>query len=333
MAMFAKNLASSFGAQRHPLAAAAAVPSPPFPRIILLKLSWLSTTIAGNDRPTGYPEAENTCPLSEFLLNECGLCQSELSAILKKRPSFVATRSTHTAQEAVQFLRDSGLTEDRVRKIIIRNPVVLTCKADRQWKPKVEFMKTLGLTAEDFRNVIYNEPRFLISSLEKTLCPNIQYLQNLFGSEANVSKVFKLAPQILHKSNGPECWEKQMKHLTSFGLQEDEIKELVRRHPRILNVSMDKVQKMMDFFMRTAGLPAKFLLKYPQLLYCFNLECRIKPRHKVLSALSSMQPSNTPPSLINALYLNEPKFLEKYVHCSPHAAKLLEIYSGKLAVF
>ena len=95
---------------------------------------------------------------------------------------------------------------------------------------------------------------------------------------------------------------------------------------------MDKVQMNMEFFMRTAGLPAKFLLKYPQLVYLYSLECRIKPHHKVLSALSSMQPSNRPPSLINALYLNERKFLKKYVHCSPHAAKLLEIYSGKFVV-
>jgi len=101
----------------------------------------------------------------------------------------------------------------------------------------------------------------------------------------------------------------------------------------MLNASMDKVQKNMDLFMHTARLPAEFLLSHPLLVSCYSLECRIKPRHKVLSALSSMQPSNCPPSLINALYLNERKFLEKYVHCSPHAAKLLEIYSGKLAVF
>jgi hypothetical protein len=150
----------------------------------------------------------------------------------------------------------------------------------------------LGLTAQDFGNVISNGPRLLTCSLEKTLRPNIQYLQNLFGSEANVSNVFKWAPHILLKSNGPEFWENKLKHLTSFGLLEDEIKELVRRHPLILNASMDKVQKNMDFFMHTAGLPAKFLLSHPLLVSCYSLECRIKPRHKVLSALSAMQPSN-----------------------------------------
>jgi len=65
MAMFPKYLDSSLGSQRHPLVAVAAL-CPPFPRIILLKLSRLSTNIdiADNDMPTGYPEAENTCPIS-----------------------------------------------------------------------------------------------------------------------------------------------------------------------------------------------------------------------------------------------------------------------------
>jgi len=85
----------------------------------------------------------------------------------------------------------------------------------------------------------------------------------------------------------------------------------------------------MDFIIHTAGLPAKFLLKYPQLLYCFNLECRIKPRHKVLMSISAIQPSERLPSLTYVLSLSERKFLEKYVNCSPYATKLLEIYRGK----
>jgi hypothetical protein len=39
--------------------------------------------------------------MSHFLLNECGLCQSELSTVLKRRPSCGRTRSTHTVQQAI----------------------------------------------------------------------------------------------------------------------------------------------------------------------------------------------------------------------------------------
>lgn len=120
-----------------------------------------------------------------------------------------------------------------------------------------------------------------------------------------------------------------MKYWTTFGLLEDEIKELFRRNPCILNVSMDKVQKNMEFFMNTAGLPAKFVLKYSNFVSHYSLECRIKPRHKVWSA---MQPSKRPYSLIKALKLSERRFLEEHVHSSPHATELFELYSGKPAL-
>lgn len=97
---------------------------------------------------------------------------------------------------------------------------ILCLNADWKLKPKIGFMKTLGLPTQDLGNVISNGSRLLSSSLEKTLRPNIQYLQNLFGSEVNVSIVFKSAPLILIKCNGREFWEKKLKHLTSFGLLE-----------------------------------------------------------------------------------------------------------------
>jgi len=123
-----------------------------------------------------------------------------------------------------------------------------------------------------------------------------------------------------------------MKHWATFGLLEDEIKELFRRHPKILTISTVKVQKNMEFFMNTAGLPAKFVLKQPSLVSYYSLECRIKPRHKVWSAVSAMQPSKRPRSLISALNLSERTFLEKYVHSNPHATELYEISSGKRAL-
>lgn len=190
----------------------------------------------------------------------------------------------------------------------------------------IEFLKTLGLSAEDFRNVICLEPSLLGCSLEKTVCPNIQYLQNLFGSQADVARVFKWAPRVL-MTNAVEILEKRFKRLASFGILEDDIKDILRRTPVILTVSMDKLQKIMDYLIHTVGLPAEFLLEDPKLL-TYSLEFRIKPRHEVLQSISAMEPSKRLPSLTSVVYLGERNFLENYVECSPHATKLLEIYRG-----
>lgn len=328
--MLSKHYSLSFGSLFRRLAATL---SPPFPRIPLLKFPLLSTSTAGNGTPTGHPEADNTCPISAFLLNECGLRQSELSTILKARPSLVRRTSIHTPQQAVQFMKYSGFTEHQVRKIITRYPTVLLLSADRQLKPKIELFKTLGVTAQDLPKVIFRAPRLFGSNLEKTVCANIQYLQNLFGSEADIYRVLKCAPNILLTSNGPEIFEQRLKHLASFGLLENDVKELFRRSPTTLTVSMDKVQEAMDFFIQTAGLPAKFLLSYPKAV-APSLERTIKPRYKVLKSISVMQPSKRLPSLAYVVSsLGERKFLEKYVECSPHSTKLLEIYRGTDNVF
>lgn len=327
--MFFRYFASYFASQLYPRAAAAAAAVfPPFPQVILLKLSWLSTATAVKDRSTGYPEQENRGLMSDFLLSECGLCQSELLHVLKLLPYLVRVGSTDCAQQAVRFLRDLGYTEQQVRKVILRNPSFLTLIAERQFKPKLEFMKTLGVTTEDFGNVISRCPRFVACNLEKTLCPNILYLQNRFGSEADISRFIKLAPRILHIRNGPEIFERRLKHLASFGLREDESKELVSSFPCVLSISIDKVQKIMEFFIHTVGLPAKFALAYPRVLN-YSLERRIKPRYRVLMSLSAIQPSNSLPNIYTVVYSSDSVFLERYVKCSPHATKLLEIYSGK----
>ena len=194
-------------------------------------------------------------------------------------------------------------------------------------KPKIEFMKALSLTVKEIRTALCWGPRLLNCNLEKTVRPNILYLQNLFGSEAIVFRVFKSAPQILVNSNMPECLEKKLKLLENFGLLENEIKELCMRNPVILNVHIDKMQKITDFLIHE-GLPAKFILTCP-LVLAFSLESRIKPRHRVLTSISEMQHSRGFPNLNSALYLSDGKFLEKYVNCSPHATELLEIYRGK----
>lgn len=129
--MISKYLALSFGSHLHRLAAAAATLSPPFSRVYLLKFSLLSTSTASNDTPLDFPETEKTCPISDFLLNECGLCQSQLSTALKRMPSLVVRTSIHTPEQAVQFMRDSGFTEHQVRKIITRTPAILTLIVDR----------------------------------------------------------------------------------------------------------------------------------------------------------------------------------------------------------
>jgi hypothetical protein len=68
-----------------------------------------------------------------------------------------------------------------------------------------------------------------------------------------------------------------LRYLASFGLRDDEIKELVGKCPAVLETSTDKMQKNMYFLIYTAKLPPNIILNYPMLL-CYSVEGRLKPR-------------------------------------------------------
>lgn len=322
MAMLsAKHLLSSLISPHLPRLSAAT-----FPHITFFKLSQLSISdAANNDTPTATSKLQPK--ISEFLLKECGLCQSDLSAMIRKG-KVLANASIDIVREAVQLLRDSGFTEEQVRKTITRYPVVLVLKTDRQLKPKIDLFQTLGITGKDLGNIISKGPRLLGCNINKTLNPNIQYLQNLFGSIDTVSTDLGRASRILLCRDGPQIWEMKLKYLASFGLHEDEIKGLVRRFPAVLEITMDKMGENMDFLIHTAQLPANIILRYPVLLF-YSVEGRLKLRLRVLKSKSAMQPFKRPPNLVSVFQLNNQNFLDKYVKCSPDAIKLFEIHSGK----
>eukprot|EP01018_Ginkgo_biloba_P040479 Gb_39322 [translate_table: standard] len=372
----------------------------PFPSFNSSILLLFSTSVSVDDkcRSNSLQNAESKhSAIAEFLLQECGLSQSELLTVFRRRASLLRTKSTQTAQQAVKLFRDCGFSEGQVRKIIVRNPSAIAMKVDGQLKVKIKLMETLGLTKEDFGSVISSEPRILTSSLEKTLYPNIAYLQCVFGSKANLSKALKRTPGLLlcniekrlepilnhlrrsgiqgelltflisRRSailtrnnllslkkkleyvknmgisegsktfiyaiiavdcNGPEILERKLKHMASLGLLEHEVMELLKKSPDLLNSSMDKIQKNMDFLIYSARLPAKIVLSYPRLLK-YSLEMRIKRRHKVFECIVAMQPSKHRLSLPSMLNISEGNFLKKFVKCSPQASILVEIYNGK----
>lgn len=407
MTIFFKHFSSSVASPPLHRFVPANLSPPPFLHSTFLnvKLSVFSTSIAADadaDAPNNHhpPLAENTHaqlqnPIPQFLLNECGLSQPQLSTVLRRSAFLLKTRSAETARQAVQVLRESGFTEDQVRAIIIKTPCFLAAKADRQLKPKIELFKTLGLTGKDLV-AICKVHRMLNSSLQNCLIPRVEYLQNLFVSKDILTMALKTTPSLLQielerrmkpnvdflkqsgiegelllfflsrcpkilsqstsslkvrmeyarnmgipqsskkfayallvlLNNSPENLKKKLELLASFGLLEHEIKELFRNYPAVLNTSIDKMQKSMDFLIHTAGLPANIIVKYPMIVN-YSLETRIKPRHAVFKFLSALELYKPTHSLLSMIAMTEKMFLDKYMKDGPYATRLLEIYRGK----
>ncbi|XP_057868674.2 transcription termination factor MTERF5, chloroplastic [Cryptomeria japonica] len=135
--------------------------------------------------------------MTQFLLNECGLSEAQVSDLASRRAKMFRTKSTLRAQQAIEFFRDSGFTENQVRKILCSKPVVLSLKVDTQLKPKIEFLKELGFTDSNLGLILSIAPNLLCISLERNLSPRIPILVSLFGSKLNLCKALVSYPRIL----------------------------------------------------------------------------------------------------------------------------------------
>ncbi|GLJ35969.1 hypothetical protein SUGI_0721570 [Cryptomeria japonica] len=286
--------------------------------------------------------------MADFLLNECGFSESQVSHLSSRCPQKFWTKSTHRAQQAVQLFRDLGFTEDQVRKILLTQPNVLTLKVDTQLQPKINFIKELGFSDSNLGHILSREPKLLSLSVERNISPKIPILVSLYGSKLNLCKALMCSPRILHckfenlkrkivilkqygiqdglflfilkvrpytiffnseevlkskieyvrnlgvlegskafvytlmavNSSGLEKFENKLKHMATLGLLENEIIQFLKKSPITLTMSIDKMEKNMDFLKHIAGFQPNIVVMHPCLLR-YSIKNRMRPRHKV----------------------------------------------------
>jgi len=78
----------------------------------------------------------------------------------------------------------------------------------------------------------------------------------------------------------PGILDLKLKHLASFGLPQDELKKPIRKRSVLLNSFMDKMQKILDFLIHTAGLPPYIVGN----VWDTSSSIRIKPHKKVFNS-------------------------------------------------
>ncbi|GLJ34109.1 hypothetical protein SUGI_0685570 [Cryptomeria japonica] len=263
---------------------------------------------------------------------------------MRLRPHLLRNKSDHTAREAIHLLKDSGITENKLKTTILRNPTILSLRADSQLKPKMEVLKKMGLTTLDIASIVFRRPRMFNLSLENCLAPRIVHLETLFGSKVHLCQALRRAPVllicdfkkqvvprleylknnlgILQGSGGfvqaldvvlnlsLETVERKTKHMTSLGLAEEEISQILKRYPGALKYSTKKMKESVDFLIHTAGLEPKIVALNAMIL-TFSVEKRLKPRYEVFKSLSASPHVKGLPSLVTFLSLNEQRFLKK----------------------
>ncbi|GLJ25032.1 hypothetical protein SUGI_0479090 [Cryptomeria japonica] len=141
--------------------------------------------------------------------------------------------------------------------------------------------------------------------------------------EDEIKDMFKKDPRLLCLTT--EMLDKKLKHLANLGLIDGQINMVL---PSILICSVDKLQKNMDFLTHTAGFAPNIVCTYPMFLKS-SVEKRLKPRfmlYKYLTAKHSSEPLTI--SLATMLTLCDEVFSCRFLS-NLQTLKLYESYASE----
>ncbi|PNY06534.1 hypothetical protein L195_g003003 [Trifolium pratense] len=225
---------------------------------------------------------------------------------------------------------------------------------------------TYGFTDSDIQNIIRREPwllscnpRFMRSSLNnrvipvyklgvcdssiaKIICSHIifckprvfeEMVEELKNMGFDPSKIYfgdaLLAKLGLSKSK----WDAKIDTFKKWGWSEETILEAIRKQPKCMLASTDKINRVMQFWVNDLGWDSSYLAKGPG-MFSYALEKRIVPRAMVVICLQTKGLRSESASLLSPFYVSEKVFLERFVLCfkEEETAHLLNLYRTMMKV-
>jgi mTERF domain-containing protein len=196
-------------------------------------------------------------------------------------------------------------------------------------KPAIEVYEEVGVSRKDLIPLLRNWPTMIPRTTfgeEK-----MEYIRKTGISKD--SKMYKYVVMLIGISR-QETIRQKVANFEKLGLTEEETFSLLGKF-RALTLSVDKVQRNMNFVLGTLKLPASAVVQHPFLLYS-NLEAVLKPRVLLAEKIQDMglNLQIKGPTLLTALRMTEKRFLKAFVECHPEdvANELMEFYRNAKGV-
>ncbi|XP_028804122.1 transcription termination factor MTERF9, chloroplastic-like [Neltuma alba] len=277
------------------------------------------------------------------LLREHGLSKSQISNIVRKRPSLLLANPKEILLPKLEFFHSIGISRSDLARILAADPTVLTRSLEKQIIPSYHFLKSVLLSDEKVASALKRTSWIFLEDHSKKLLPNLSVLRATGVPESCLALLLAHFPEALIQKNDQfvktveeikemgfdptkstfvlaihvmagnrsiynRCYEVYQR----WGWSEDEILMSFRKHPNCMLLSEDKITKAMDFLVNKMGWPSGMIARCPVVLF-FSLEKRIKPRCSVVQALRLKGLIKKTLSLSTVLLPDKKRFVEKYV--------------------
>ncbi|KAL3732528.1 hypothetical protein ACJRO7_029224 [Eucalyptus globulus] len=293
-------------------------------------------------------------------LRSFGFGKAQIAKLVTNGPSLLLSNVESTLKPKLEYIRGVGLSDSILIKTIAGNSRFFTRSLDSYYKPQIDFLKKYlrssdgldiaikrcswlltsnhkyalepnidllireGVRSEDVSYLMVCQPSALVMNVEK-MASSVKALKS-FGMEASSSN-FIHGLRVM-SSMKESTRNKKVENFKSLGWSQEECRSMFARCPLCLAFSEKKIRRTVDFYLNTASIAREVIVRQPLLLQ-FSVDKRLRPRHNVITFLSSMGLLKRDKPVVTPFRLTEELFVKRYVmkHAEqvPH---LMEIYKG-----
>ncbi|KAJ8898801.1 hypothetical protein K2173_007226 [Erythroxylum novogranatense] len=291
------------------------------------------------------------------LLRNHGFTLSQISRMLRKRPSLILAHPEHTLLPKLEFLLSKGISKAHLARTLSGDPTLLYRSLEKHIKPCYNFLRSILLSDAKIVSAIHRREcsHYVIANIEFLResgvgRPSISILLTSFPevltqSHEELSRVVKevkemgfdpskvtfgLAMHALSGKSNKSIRERCFEVYRKWGWSKDDILAAFKKHPNCMLLSESKISQGMDFIVNKMGSSSKMILHNPIVLF-LSLEKRIIPRFRVINVLQSKGLVKKHMSLTSIFVPNETKFQQRYIiRFAEQVPRLLSVYKGKL---
>ncbi|OVA06622.1 Mitochodrial transcription termination factor-related [Macleaya cordata] len=291
------------------------------------------------------------------LLKQNGFSDTHIKNLIWKLPKFLSSKN-ETLKPKLDFLQELGFSGSALVDFIIKNPKIVERGINSCLVPKVNFLRSFLHSNENIVKAL-KRSNWIVYNFSKTVDYNIEILHECGVLDKQISQFLLKSPRFFtqnqdrlkdHVSRAEkfgfkkgsasfihavytlnamtkDTLEAKFDMYKSYGWSESDIASAFRKCPSFLNISMQKVKAIMEFFVGELGYDPKDFASKPG-LFTYSLEKRLKPRYEVLKILKS-RGLELKCDFLSVANLSEKDFLKRcvlrYVEKSPD---LQEAYMG-----
>ncbi|KAJ1258679.1 hypothetical protein BS78_10G094100 [Paspalum vaginatum] len=291
-------------------------------------------------------------------LSKLGVSRPVIAGIVASDPRFLCANVEKTLAPRVTELTELGLSRAQMARLV---PLAGTAFRSKALGSNLSFWLQVMGSFEKVLAVLNPKSNILGSDVEKVVKPNLALLQQYGVHVCNFP--YSLLPQVLTRA--PEHVQAAVARIGEFGLQrnsgmfrhalvvfafqsqekvddktralkmlgfsQEDVLTAVGKMPILLNMSIERLRRNLDFLTRDVGLEIPYIAQRPVLLM-YSLERRLIPRHHLIKILDANGLLGDRFDFYYAFALSEKKFLDRFIHHYKHTLPgLADAYTSSCA--